>query len=205
MIHCIQILPSFQHRPELYASTYDTNSCNTTNSITGTILMGRVAYMLYIMCVRYIFIMAFEFLKAYKLNKAVNDALPIAEVCNTDIFESMDLLEDFDKEDILSYWERFQDMEWIREFFNAVENFGETVVDSFIDIWSIDDIEHIEDAFHGYADSEAQFAEELVTDCYCHSEQPYWVVTDWQATWDSALRFDYDFDYDTKIIWRTAW
>ena len=205
MIHCIQILPSFQHRPELYASTYDTNSCNTTNSITGTILMGRVAYMLYIMCVRYIFIMAFEFLKAYKLNKAVNDALPIAEVCNTDIFESMDLLEDFDKEDILSYWERFQDMEWIREFFNAVENFGETVVDSFIDIWSIDDIEHIEDAFHGYADSEAQFAEELVTDCYYGNEQPYWVVTDWQATWDSALRFDYDFDYDTKIIWRTAW
>ena len=149
--------------------------------------------------------MAFEFLKAYKLNQQVNSALPIAEVCNTDIFESMDLLEDFDKEEILSYWERFKDMEYIREFFQAVEDFGETVVNSFIELWSIDDIEHIEDAFHGYADSEAQFAEELVTDCYCHSEQPYWVVTDWQATWDSALRFDYDFDQDTKIVWRTAW
>ena len=93
-------------------------------------------------------------------------------------------------------------MEWIREFYQAVEDFGETVVDSFIDIWSIDDIEHIEDAFHGYADSEAQFAEELVNDCYYGNEQPYWVVTDWQATWDSALRFDYDFDdeiWDNEI------
>ena len=149
--------------------------------------------------------MAFEFLKAYKLNQQINSALPIAEVCNTDIFESMDLLEDFDKEDILSYWERFQDLEWIREFFQAVEYFGETVVNSFIELWSIDDVQYIGDAFQGYADSEAQFAEEIVTDCYCHSEQPYWVVTDWQATWDSALRFDYDFDEDTKIIWRTCW
>jgi len=149
--------------------------------------------------------MAFEFLKAYKLNKAVNDALPIAEVCNIDIFESMDLLEDFDKEEILSYWERFKDTLYIREFFNAVEDFGDTVVNSFIELWSIDDIEHIEDAFNGYADSEAQFAEELVNDCFHSGDLPYWVSIDWQHTWDSALRFDYDFDQDTKIVWRTAW
>ena len=149
--------------------------------------------------------MAFEFLKAYKLNKAVNDAMPIAEVCNTDIFESMDLLEDFDKDEILSYWERFKDMEYIREFFNAVENFGETVVDSFIELWSIDDIEHIEDAFNGYAESEAQFTEDLVCDCYHTGDLPHWVSIDWQHTWDSALRFDYDFDQDTNIVWRTAW
>ena len=149
--------------------------------------------------------MSFEFLKAYKLNKAVNDALPIAEVCNTDIFDSMDLLEDFEKEDILSYWERFKDMEWIREFYQAVEDFGETVVDSFIDIWSVDDVQYIGDAFQGYARSEAEFAEELVSDCYHSGDYPYWVVTDWQATWDSALRFDYDFDQENGIVWRTCW
>ena len=149
--------------------------------------------------------MAFEFLKAYKLNKAVNDALPIAEVCNTDIFDSMDLLEDFEKEDILSYWERFKDMEYIREFYQAVDNFGAILVDAFIDMWSIDDIEHIEDAFVQFADSEAQFAEELVTDCYYCRDYPNWVVTDWQATWDSALRFDYDYDQETNSVWNTCW
>ena len=154
--------------------------------------------------------MAFEFLKAYKLNKAVNNAMPISEVCNIDILESIDLLEDFQKEDILSYWERFQDTLYIREFYQAIEEFGDTVVNSFLDIWSIMDIEHIEDAFNGYADSEAQFAEELVTDCYGSGYDkgigyPYWVVTDWQATWDSALRFDYDYDQENGIVWRTAW
>ena len=149
--------------------------------------------------------MAFEFLKAYKLNKAVNDAMPIAEVCNTDIFESMDLLEDFDKDEILSYWERFQDTLYIREFYQALEDFGDTVVNSFLDIWSIMDIEHIGDAFYGHAESEAQFTEDLVADCFSTDSLPYWVSIDWQHTWDSALRFDYDFDQDNGIVWNTCW
>ena len=149
--------------------------------------------------------MSFEFLKAYKLNKAVNDAMPIAEVCNTDIFESMDLLEDFDKEEILSYWERFKDMEYIREFYQAVEDLGETVVNSFIELWSIEDIEHIEDAFYGHAESEEKFTEELVGDCYHTGDLPYWVSIDWRHTWDSALRFDFDFDQDNGIVWSTNW
>ena len=146
--------------------------------------------------------MAFEFLKAYKLNQQVNSALPIAEVCNTDIFESMDLLEDFDKDEILSYWERFKDMEYIREFFQAVEDFGETVVNSFIDLWGVEDVEHVEDAYNGEWRSEAEFAEDLCNDCF-PNDLPYWVSIDWQNTWDSALRFDYDFS--DGIVWRTCW
>ena len=149
--------------------------------------------------------MSFEFLKAIKLHQQVKEAFPIMETCNIDVFESIDLLEDFDKEEILSYWERFKDMEYIREFFNAVENFGETVVDSFIDLWSIDDIQHIDDAFNGYADSEGDFAEELVRECYYTGDYPSWVVTDWKATWDSALRYDYDYDQENGIVWRTTW
>jgi len=152
--------------------------------------------------------MAFEFLKAIKLNNQVNEALPVAQTCNLDILDTLDLLEDFDKDQILYMWERFKDLTYISEFFQAVEDFGESIVESFIDLWSVDDIEYIGDAFYGHYDSEKQFAEELVTDCYgsgCDKGigYPYWVVTDWQATWDTALRFDYDF-YD-GIIWRTAW
>ena len=154
---------------------------------------------------RQLFIMTFEFLKAIKLNNEVNQALPLVNTCKIDIFESMDLLENFDKEQILYMWERFKDLTYITEFYTAIEDFGGSVVESFIDLWSVDDIEHIEDAFHGHYESEKQFTEELVTDCYTHTDYPYWVVTDWQATWDSALRFDYDFDEETGTIWRTAW
>lgn len=147
--------------------------------------------------------MAFEFLKAIKLNNQVNQALPVAQTCNLDILDTLDLLEDFDKDQILYMWERFKDLTYISEFFTAVEDFGETVVESFIDLWDVSDLDYIGDAFQGHYDSEAQFAEEIVEECYTRSDYPYWVVTDWQATWDSALRFDYDFS--DGIIWRSTW
>ena len=147
--------------------------------------------------------MAFEFLKAIKLNNQVNQALPVAQTCNLDILDTLDLLEDFDKDQILYMWERFKDLTYISEFFTAVEDFGESVVESFIDLWDVSDLDYIGDAFQGHYDSEAQFAEEIVEECYTRSDYPYWVVTDWQATWDSALRFDYDFS--DGIIWRSTW
>ena len=147
--------------------------------------------------------MAFEFLKAIKLNNQVNQALPVAQTCNLDILDTLDLLEDFDKDQILYMWERFKDLTYISEFFTAVEDFGETVVESFIDLWDVSDLDYIGDAFQGHYDSEAQFAEEIVEECYTRSDYPYWVVTDWQATWDSALRYDYDFS--DGIIWRSTW
>ena len=147
--------------------------------------------------------MAFEFLKAIKLNNQVNQALPVAQTCNLDILDTLDLLEDFDKDQILYMWERFKDLTYISEFFTAVEDFGESVVESFIDLWDVSDLDYIGDAFQGHYDSEAQFAEEIVEECYTRPDYPYWVVTDWQATWDSALRYDYDFS--DGIIWRSTW
>ena len=146
--------------------------------------------------------MAFEFLKAWKLNKQVNDALPVAEVIDWDILSTLDLLEDHSKEDILSYFERFGDVLYISEFYQAVEDFGESVVNSFIDLFCIEDVAHVEDAYNGEYRSEAEFAEELCNDCFSN-DLPYWVSIDWQNTWDSALRFDYDFS--DGIIWRTSW
>ena len=150
----------------------------------------------------FFFIMAFEFLKALKLNKQVNDALPVAEVIDWDILSTLDLLEDHSKEDILSYFERFGDVLYISEFYQAVEDFGESVVNSFIDLFCIEDVEHVEDSYNGEWRSEAEFAEDLCNDCFSN-DLPYWVSIDWQNTWDSALRFDYD--YHDGIIWRTCW
>ena len=90
--------------------------------------------------------MAFEFLKAIKLNNQVNQALPVAQTCNLDILDTLDLLEDFDKDQILYMWERFKDLTYISEFFTAVEDFGESVVESFIDLWDVSDLEYIGDA-----------------------------------------------------------
>jgi len=48
------------------------------------------------------------------------------------------------------------------------------------------------EAYQGTADSEADFAEQHATDCGdIPRELPEWIVIDWQASWNSGLRFDY--------------
>ena len=34
---------------------------------------------------------------------------------------------------------------------------------------------------------------------------PTWVCVDYERTWDSALRFDFDFDEDNGIMWLCNW
>ena len=70
-------------------------------------------------------------------------------------------------------------------------------------------LEEEQEAYQGENSSEADFAEELVTMTEGLENVPSWVAIDWQATWDTALRFDF-FTYDVvtvdgeyvKLFWR---
>lgn len=67
-------------------------------------------------------------------------------------------------------------------------------------------IEDAMEAFAGWFDSEADFAQKLAVQMGAIPKDfPYWVVVDWQATWDSNLRHDYvseDHDGETWIFRR---
>lgn len=55
-------------------------------------------------------------------------------------------------------------------------------------------LEQAQEAYAGEYDSEADFAESICEECgLIPSELPSWVASciDWQAVWNSALRFDY--------------
>jgi hypothetical protein len=70
-------------------------------------------------------------------------------------------------------------------------------IEAYIDEVGIDGIGSFEDAFRGEYDSEAEFAEQYYIDIY-DFEAPNGVVVDWQATWDTNLR--YDFVYNNGYI-----
>jgi hypothetical protein len=56
------------------------------------------------------------------------------------------------------------------------------------------------DNFRGEAESAAEFTREIIEEMgYISAEMPSWVVIDYQATWDSALRFDF-FEYQVIDI-----
>ena len=79
---------------------------------------------------------------------------------------------------------------YIEDYLQAVDEYGEEVVSAFLDIFDIDSIGSLSDAYQGEYTDGAEFAESLVSDCYS-MEMPSWVEVDWKATWDNALSYDY--------------
>ena len=90
-----------------------------------------------------------------------------------------------------------------KAYTEACEEWTLCVVDAFIEIWDISDVEHIGDAFYGHFDSIEEFVDDYM-DQVGH-DVPSWLAIDYDRTWDSALRFDFDFDEDNCIMWMSNW
>ena len=70
-----------------------------------------------------------------------------------------------------------------------LEDYDADAIKAFIALYGEENLESFSDAFQGEM-SGAEFAEQLVTDCYC-MDIPSFVCVDWSATWDQ-LSYDYD-------------
>ena len=96
----------------------------------------------------------------------------------------LEVLEDFIKDHGES---NFND--YIEEYLQAIDEYNEEVVESFLEIFDIESIGSLSDAYQGQYDSGAEFAQSIVNDCYT-MDMPSWVEVDWKATWDNL---DYDY------------
>jgi len=81
-------------------------------------------------------------------------------------------------------------VDYIEEYLQAIDQYDEDVVTAFLDIFDIDSIGNLSEAYQGNYTDGAEFAESIVNECY-PIEIPSWVEVDWQATWDNALSYDY--------------
>ena len=70
--------------------------------------------------------------------------------------------------------------------------YGADAINAFLELYDENDLGNFEDAYQGAYASEADFAEQFITDCY-GLNVPSFVIIDWQATWDQGLYYDYDF------------
>ena len=70
-----------------------------------------------------------------------------------------------------------------------LEDYDADAIKAFIALYGEENLESFTDAYQGEM-SGADFAEQLVTDCYC-MDIPSFVCVDWSATWDQ-LSYDYD-------------
>ena len=102
---------------------------------------------------------------------------------NYELTDILEFIDEHNEDDFVAYYEQYVEQG---------ENLGYDVVDAFIDYHGdVSYVEHVEDAYRGSYDSEAEFAEQFTYDVY--GDVPSFVVVDWAATWDNNLSYDFDF------------
>ena len=92
----------------------------------------------------------------------------------------LEFIDTHNESDFVSYYE---------EYVRCGEEIGYDAVDALIDEnGECSCIEGCDERYRGEYRSEADFAEEFYAELY---DVPTALVVDWQATWDTALRYDF--------------
>ena len=108
--------------------------------------------------------------------------------------EMKEFMEEHGHKDFYLYYE---------DYCQALEEFDQQTVDSFLEVFDLMDIEHLGDAYMGYHESGAAFAESFVSDMgYIQHDLPYWISIDWEETWDNL---SYDYSESNGFIWNNNW
>ena len=84
---------------------------------------------------------------------------------------------------------KFRD--YYEDYYRAVDDLGEDIVNAFIEVFYIESIGNIEESYQGQM-SGSEFAEQLARDC-CDIKDEHissWIEIDWKASWDN-LSYDY--------------
>ena len=115
--------------------------------------------------------------------------------------ETKELLDEYNEEycweynDMVDFIKEHSEEEFVHHYetYNRLcEDYGQNLVDEFIEDFDVSTIENFEDMYQGQYDSGADFAEQIATDCgYITRDLPSWIEIDWQKTWDNALSYDY--------------
>jgi hypothetical protein len=94
--------------------------------------------------------------------------------------DMLEFIDNHNENDFVHYYE---------EYCRCGEAIGYDAVDALIDeMGDVSDIEGCDDRFRGWYESEADFAEQFYNDI---ENIPASLVIDWQATYDSSLRYDF--------------
>ena len=107
--------------------------------------------------------------------------------------EMQEFIETHGHKDFVLYYEDYTRM---------VEEYDQETVDSFIEVFDLMDVEHLNDAYMGCYRSGAEFAENFVSDCYGMPDLPYWIAIDWEETWENL---SYDYSESNGYIFSNNW
>ena len=97
--------------------------------------------------------------------------------------DMVDFIKEYGEKNFRDYYE---------DYYRAVDDLGEDIVNAFIEVFYIESIGNINESYQGEYNSGAEFAEQLARDC-CDIRDEHissWIEIDWKASWDN-LSYDY--------------
>ena len=114
--------------------------------------------------------------------------------------ETKELLDEYNEEycweynDMVDFIKEYGEKkfrDYYEDYYRAIDDLGEDIVNAFIEVFYIESIGNIEESYQGQMTG-AEFAQQIATDCgYITRDLPSWIEIDWQKTWDNALSYDY--------------
>jgi len=97
-----------------------------------------------------------------------------------------------EKSELLEFIESYgvENLEYAEEYFELLDEYDADALDAFISIYDVSDLNQFVDRYEGYFSTVSEFVENFLENS--GTEIPSWVAVDYEATWESSLRFDYD-------------
>ena len=95
--------------------------------------------------------------------------------------DMVDFIKEYGEKNFRDYYE---------DYYRAVDDLGEDIVNAFIEVFYIESIGNIEESYQGEMTG-AEFAEQIASDYgYIRGDLPSWIEIDWKESWDN-LSYDY--------------
>ena len=113
--------------------------------------------------------------------------------------ETQELLDEYNEEycweynDMVDFIKEYGEKkfrDYYEDYYRAIDDLGEDIVNAFIEVFYIESIGNIEESYQGEM-SGSEFAEQIASDCgYVRGDLPSWIEIDWKESWDN-LSYDY--------------
>ena len=119
------------------------------------------------------------------------------EVFSKEVVEKIEELSEYSYEldELIDFVDTYGEdkFEYVEAYLDAINNIGiddaKEVIDNYVDSNGIEYVEGVDELYMGNYQSVEEFIDELELIDY---DIPSWLVIDYERTWDSAIRFDYE-------------
>ena len=113
--------------------------------------------------------------------------------------ETQELLDEYNEEycweynDMVDFIKEYGEKkfrDYYEDYYRAIEDLGEDIVNAFIEVFYIESIGNIEESYQVQMTG-SEFAQQIASDYgYVRGDLPSWIEIDWEESWDN-LSYDY--------------